>query len=280
MMENLKPQNKLRVTFDQNVFRKIMRYPSDNEPANYLYEAILDGRIEPLVSQTLFSLEGVTKVKRPEFLRDRDSKMITTEKIEGNRIRATFCISPNHSTHPGMHPAQQEDLDKALSLGFKLIHIPRIGSPLPEEVRADTHPDIYDKLTHYHPQHNLGGAVLRIIEESGSGYSHVKFLFERIERRAGRRLDPKTDIFDETLFNENERNELKAAVAEWSDGDSVAAHVRHLGHIFCTSDKAGKAGAKSVFSNQNRKALSDTYAVQFLSPEELVAKLKSRSKIF
>lgn len=276
--ENKTP--KLRVTFDQNVFRQIMRYPSSDPDANYLYEAIVDGRIEPLVSQTLFSLEGVTKVKRPEFMRDRDAKMETKTKEDGKRIRSTFSIAPDHSTHPGMHEAQSEDLEKALKLGFKLIHVPRIGSPLPNEVRVDLHNHIYDELAHFEPQNNLGGAVCRMIENAGAGYAHVKQLFDRIEKRSGRRLEAKTDIFNAALFNDDERNELKAAVAEWSDGDSVAAHVRHLSHIFCTNDKAGKAGSSSVFSDQNRQDLYNRYAVQFQTPAELVTKLKNGHKIF
>ena len=68
---------------------------------------------------------------------------------------------------------------------------------------------------------------------------------------------------------ESEKHFVHKAVAEWADGDSIAAHIAHQIHYFCTRDHGVGAGTSSILSPTNRNALSERFGVIFVIPEEL-----------
>jgi hypothetical protein len=49
------------------------------------------------------------------------------------------------------------------------------------------------------------------------------------------------------------RKQTKRAIAEWSDGDSIAAHCGYGNDLFCTYDYPANASKPSVFDEVNRK---------------------------
>lgn len=64
------------------------------------------------------------------------------------------------------------------------------------------------------------------------------------------------------------------AVAEWADGDTVAAHYAYANDYICTSN-AGGSGGHSILSNEMRESVLAKINVRFLSPEAL-AEILSR----
>ena len=66
---------------------------------------------------------------------------------------------------------------------------------------------------------------------------------------------------------------VENAIAEWSDGDSIASHVGYGIDLYCSDDEGKSAGAPSIMSNENRAWLSGTYAVEFVTLSELAKKL-------
>src|SRR5438132_1682584 len=54
------------------------------------------------------------------------------------------------------------------------------------------------------------------------------------------------------------------AVAEWADGDSVAAHYGYANELFCTQDRAARAGRRSVMHPAQRSWLHRVYGVEFV----------------
>ncbi len=95
-------------------------------------------------------------------------------------------------------------------------------------------------------QRGVGGAVLRSLQEKAGGRAE--------------------DI---------EEKEFARAVAEWADGDSVAAHVSYTNDVFCTEDQGRSAGGKSIFNEENRRWLSLTYDVRFATVAELANQIRS-----
>ena len=67
----------------------------------------------------------------------------------------------------------------------------------------------------------------------------------------------------------HEENAVKRAVAEWADGDSVAAHIGYGIDFFCTEDSGKSAGANSIFNVENRAWLNQHFDVKIITLSEL-----------
>ena len=59
------------------------------------------------------------------------------------------------------------------------------------------------------------------------------------------------------------------AIAEWVDGEALSAHYAAGNDFFCTNDKAGSAGARSIFRNKNKAQLEDMFGIKIISSCEL-----------
>jgi hypothetical protein len=69
--------------------------------------------------------------------------------------------------------------------------------------------------------------------------------------------------------------EFANAVAEWVDGDSVAAHVAYSNDVFCTEDQGKSASGGSILDADNRVWLAVTYNVKFATIRELATQIRS-----
>jgi hypothetical protein len=71
-----------------------------------------------------------------------------------------------------------------------------------------------------------------------------------------------------------EESEVIAAIGEWADGDSVAAHVGYGNDLFCSHDRGRSTGGKpSILDAQHRAWLTAEYGVRFATLTSLAAML-------
>jgi hypothetical protein len=63
--------------------------------------------------------------------------------------------------------------------------------------------------------------------------------------------------------------QVKLALNEWADGDSVAAHYGYGIDLFCSRDFGKNTSGASILDDNNRKWLSDTYGIRFVTLAEL-----------
>lgn len=66
-----------------------------------------------------------------------------------------------------------------------------------------------------------------------------------------------------------EKVSFLSAVAEWSDGDSVALHIAYKLDYFCANDRGIAAGTRSVFNDSIYRKIHDKFGFHKLSPIEL-----------
>jgi len=109
------------------------------------------------------------------------------------------------------------------------------------------------------------GGLLREIENNGAGIKLIKDIGDQYKGTApnwheGIRAAP-----------DSETKNIAKAMAEWADGESVAAHIAYKNDYFCTRDLAKKAGQQSIFSATNRQWLENDYNLKFVTPTELAA---------
>lgn len=261
----------MRVTFDTNIFSHIVRPEGCHDPdikaiAAKIRQFIEIGRILPFVSETVFSLEGIEKKDRPEYFGNYEAsiQVETLATDERSAITQRICIGPNLVGRPATNPILLEKLDAARKLGFIVLPFPRIGLPrhpsiVDDDFRKDLFPVSQERLDRLFE-------AGRFIDSLGAGFTAAKAIakpFRKNERawfHALKFASPKT---------------AGEAIAEWADGDSVAAHISLDLDYFCTRDQAKTSGSKSVFSPANREKLTEEFNIAFVSPEELLLQINA-----
>lgn len=254
----------IKVTFDTNVWRKVIS-PEDHstdpfaEAYAIIHQAIKDQRVSPYVSETIFTLEAIEKKNRLDFLRkDKPNINFKEYDTEDGGFGVTITIRPNDDIHPGNNEYLRTYLEKALELGFKIVPIPRVGGI----TNPDIEPFLYDMTD---DEFQIIGSVCTAIEGREAG------IFNAME--IGRIYDNDAPYVGLGKALDIDNKKIAIAMAEWSDGDSVAAHIGIKGDYFCTNDRARGAGNKSILSQANLNWLQETYGFKAISPVDLAALL-------
>lgn len=243
--------NAVRVTFDSNVWRKIVApLNSPKDPALPQYEAIRaaieDGRVAPFTAETVVTLEAVQRGYRREFLTDH------------------FSNKP--PAHPGMHAILEQYVRDAAKLGFRLLDCPRFGGV---DRPSGIDPALFavEDASSVVERKKRFTTCVRDIENHDAGIAWVKRIGEKYR-----------DFWLQGLIfaPPSEDTIIAKAVGEWADGDAIAAHHAYIHDYFCTYDtgtKSSPTGIPSVLHATNRSWLAANYGVVFVTPEDLVSKL-------
>jgi hypothetical protein len=70
-----------------------------------------------------------------------------------------------------------------------------------------------------------------------------------------------------------ERKKVRLAVNEWADGEALAAHAGYGNDLFCTDDRGGDLGDRSILHPSHHAWLSETHGVIFVNVAELAERL-------
>ena len=260
----------IRITFDSNVWRPIVSpstFPNDPDTGHFqiIRQAVQQNLALGYLSETTFTLEAIQKTSRKEFFGGYKMKTESTvEEMKDGSIRMRMVISPDPSRHATNNSYLSKHLKDALALNFKLLKCARIaGVRNPDLQPTDYASD--DRFSVSERQERLGKCS-RSIETQGWGIKHIKNIGNKFAN-GGAWMDgigsaPTT-----------EDGIIAKAVAEWADGDAVAAHYGYGNDYFCTRDNGKAAGASSVLSQPNQAWLSQEYKIQIVSPSELAKTL-------
>ena len=256
----------MKIIFDSNVWQ-IVTSPEDylTDP-NYndfvkINKAIIDKRIIPYLSETIFTIEAIKNIERQEFFSNTSAKIDVTEKFEGDgKVSLSFVIGPNVKDAISFEnrPILKKYFDKAIDLVFRIIRLPRIGGLVNPEVdkkRYDLSDEEFSKFT------ELAFTVGRKIEDCGAGVSQIKSIGNAYGEQnwfKGLKKAPQTDW-----------KKIAKAAAEWADGDSVSIAIGINCDFFCTRDMAKNAGLTSVLSQTNLNWLKEEYNFNTILPESL-----------
>jgi hypothetical protein len=257
-----------KVTFDSNVWEKLVD-PAKLTALDHaeVYAGVLarivDKKIEPFISETIFTLEAVTSKQRKSFIKEYaevTKPSVLVDEKDG-RIHIQIAFGPNSHKHPGNHPILDSCLEKALRLGFNIVAYPRIAGI----VNADIEHLLYnislsaEDLNRF--LERLDSVSQKILDMKAGEYDI---------QQIGLKYDPTSWFQGVGLAPDNENERIALAVAEWADGDSVAAHISLQADYYCTNDKGGKAGKKSIMSKNNVAILEREYGFNKVSPSELL----------
>lgn len=258
------------VTFDSNVWRPVSdpsRFPNDPMHSSFvkINNALASGQIKGRLSETVFTLEGIRRADRKNFIGSYKPKPTVTEEVLADgTIKLGFSLGPDKTAHPGNNSFLSSHLNDALSVGIELMRCHRVAGVQNCDLVDTWFAPPPAGLTAIEVA-NAFGEISREIEKNDAGIAHVK--------RIGATYVSPGQMWIDGLAAapESQENAIASAVAEWADGDTVSAHFAYKNTYICTRDSAVSAGSNSVFSPQNRQWLESKYGVVFLSPDELAA---------
>lgn len=258
----------MKIMFDSNVWRRVI-LPKDfqrdekKESIKLIHESIISKKIEPYISETIFSIEGIQRKKRKERIAGRQVDL-SNPICDGNKTTYPFKSQDPENLSENSH------LDKyfkeALKLGFKIVRFPRIAMFSIKEVDNARHKMSAIELKIYHDE---VFPVSRAIEAKGCGIAHLKNISSRYQKEITFNGKKMISIVEGIANAPESETGIARACAEWADGDSVAISIALKCDYFCTEDKAVSAGTGSILSKDNLKWLKETYNFNKINIEEL-----------
>lgn len=281
----------MRVTFDTNVLDlacRPERFPKDSRQPNLqkVRDAIVSKRIQGFYSVTMLTIEGIMRKDRAEVFAGTKLTMqpekITVTKNEDipEEIRAEFHgkdvttinveLAADQPDRKALHPEVIARVNAAKALGIRVLKdVPRVGAYYISDPNNEFYLSNGEGLTRQNWINKIH-ELARAIEDRGVGIAQVKALGKSLNFK-----DPAGAWFS-ALDNAKDIHEERAverAFSEWADGDAIAAHVAYGLDIFCSADVGNSNATRSVLDPINRKWLADTYGVEFMTFDDLLATL-------
>lgn len=242
------------VTFDSNVWESIVDDSKRNRSPAFskIYDLILQKVIDPYFFEGIVTLETIPKEDRKQHI--AEFRPAISIQIGDAKPKVSEGTPP-----PQLTEYLKFNLPKAIGMGFKFIKTPRIGShgvsPSEDCVAKDINFPLDQRLQRTFE-------VCRFIESLGAGKAKLD---SEIDNNLGNGMAEKIKN-DTTLTNKK----FAKSIAEWVDGDALAAHYGYGIDYFCTNDKASGAGPNSVFSKNNLNQLTQKFGIVVVSPDELI----------
>lgn len=232
----------ITVTFDSNVWENIVDPSKRAGQPIYenLYKAILEQRIKPFFSAVIINIEAIPS-------KDRKSHY------------SEYTLNAENEYDYELHDYLQDNIPKAVGLGFRFLSLPRIGArshSLVENNKADD--ELYSLKERLDRSFECG----RFIENLGAGKDKVHTRLDG-ESQYGLVIQSSRD----TSLSDKQYSK---DIGEWADGDAIASHYGYGIDYFCTNDMASSAGTKSVFHADNVKKLEDKFRIRIVRPETLI----------
>jgi hypothetical protein len=160
--------------------------------------------------------------------------------------------------NPAGNPQLSRHWNDAASVGFKLLRCPRLAISASADLRGDWYiAASYDIVKRF-------GACSRVIESGGCGMRHL----DALEAKNPRATPPWHEAI--AAASVAEATAITKAVAEWTDGDTVAAHYAYANDYVCTANP-GTGGTDAILSTVNRESILAKINMRFVTPEELAA---------
>jgi len=260
----------MNITLDSNVWEKtVSSIETDENKYFQLKKLISSKKVKAYICEIALSLESITKKERATFWANyeplfENTTLGGTHNTDGSiTIHNHFCFSPNNEKHPGLHQTLIEKLELANALNFKVLRMTNLGtirtSEIPKEMLEDSR--TIDDFWEY--AQKLYDCAEYINEIKCGSYEYDKFIDKHSYRGLSiPYLFKEMDAYNTKVFAK--------LIAEWVDGDSIAAHYAFGNDIFCTEDQAKSTGQKSVFSQCNVAHIKNKFGINILSIDEVL----------
>lgn len=215
---------------DTNVWRRL-----GHDHNQSLRQLLKEKKVSLFLCETTFTFEGVQKKDRLQFLQDYQNKDFAINAYLKNALESTA------------------DLD------IKILRTPRIGLPQFDEQSKE--------LISWYKDHDVRERQerMRLIHQSfpNSGFNH----FESTIKGLLTNCAPWQSNLDQV--DKSKSDCVSKSIAEWCDGDLVAAAYGYKMDAICTMDQAKNAEPYAIFEKKNCDKLMRDFGIPVKSPDEL-----------
>ena len=262
------------MTFDTNTLADVVA-PESSQRSNgaadgaKVRSAIRAGIVQGFFCETMITLEGIKNVDRTTVFGSTTTNTRFEYGVASDGNGVTYINMRAEQT--ARQPLDQRQADRflaAFQLGMKLLGAPRVGmvrvdDPDGSRYLLETDEDQIGRRLERH------GNVVTAIEARGLGCAQARKIAGEIQAKVGGYGSFISFLGKPRTRAEQEK--INRAIAEWADGDSVAAHYGYDNDFFCTEDFGKGASTASVLENANRKWLHETFRIRFATLTELAA---------
>jgi hypothetical protein len=213
-----------------------------------------------------FDTNTLDPITQPDLAGSMRAECTTIhESLQSKRLEGFFCETLLTVEGQPLRDDTVARVQRALDLGMRILSAPRVGSTriLSGELYASD-ADESLRLKRYE-------SIASAIESRGLGFARMS----KVARFLPRGVSDSGSASINRAVPLGATRRATRAVAEWADGDSVAAHHSYANDLFCTQDRAVRAGRDSILHPAQRGWLRRVYGVEFVDIAEL-AKLLER----
>jgi len=273
--KGFKMNQEISVTLDTNVFGPVAShedYPDHPEisACMQIRGLINENKFFPYVSEASLSLEALDHSDRiDKFIREWATK-------------TSGMVLPSPS------PTRIKIVERALQMGVRVLHVPRIAigafvnvpsdswakdSRFPTEERQKRHSRFIRSFPDIGPVQikELGASLVqlhgldtsRVIDFLGWPKPAVLIWSKGII----------AEFDDPKMFNNQKQftKHIREIIGEWADHDILASHYAYSFDYFCTCDMSKSTGIKGILHESKRTNLESEYGIKILTPSELVS---------
>lgn len=249
----------MEIIFDSNVWEKVVS--SESEPYVTIRKNIENEKITPFICEVSISLESIKKKYRARFFESYEPIFEEVHhESDKQSIRGSICFKPNNDSHPPLPKILLQKLDLARVLGFKVIRMNRYGTvrtnEIPQDMYYDSNSESMEEFWH---RADLFVECAEFISMLGAGQAEYNEFVEefKIQARSVSHLPKEIPADQHKRFSK--------AVAEWADGDLLAACYQNDIQYLCSDDRGKNAGSSSAFATQNLAMISECFNINILS---------------
>lgn len=251
------------VVFDSNVWERVVHL--DAEPFDTIRRKIRSAHIAPYICEVAISLESIRKVDRSGFFETYSPNIeFQTLPSNNNETHGLVCFSPNNEAHPPLSKVLLARLEQAHQLGFKVIHMNRFGTVRTNEIPKDMYMEV-GSMEEFWADADRFAECAGFIEMLSAGQYEYNKLVNSLNLRRLSLIEVARKIPRE------KHKAFSNAIAEWVDGDSLAACYSKGFKYFCTADRGKNSGPSSIFSANKIARLSVQFPIEIISSEMAAA---------
>jgi hypothetical protein len=259
----------MKVTFDTNTFDKAARphvYAKAPDHGSFvkIHEALKVGHLAGFLCDTIVTLEGIKVDDRAEVF---GSTTLAANMVQENPETIHINLRTEQPLRAPVHPKQAERFSAALAMGMKFLGTPRVGMPRVEVLNVN--PYVEESEEQLIKRLDRFFKLAKAIEDRGLGSIQAQQLAQRLANASQTMPTPWFKALGDAR-DVHETREVARAIAEWADGDSIAAHYGYGNDFFCTGDEA-RRGHVSILDAVNRAWLTTDFGIRFSTLRELAA---------
>jgi hypothetical protein len=257
----------LTVTFDTNALNDVVfpetsqRGASGTANGTKVRAAVQAGVIQGFFSETLVTLEGIQRKDRAEVVGSTGLESSTACTGE-NTIQMSFNVVQDRKP---LDSQFSEMVQGAKSLGLRALRAPaRLGWVRTRDEDGTFFAPDGPMIEHLGRMDKVNDMATAIAVR-GLGYAKAVELGRKFAD-CDNASNP--EFWFKGLLGAS-RRQVKLALNEWADGDSVAAHYGYGIDLFCSEDFGKNTSGTSVLDNNNQKWLNEEFGIQFVTLAKL-----------